>query len=67
MSGLLSEQSFFVIHELHRLLVIHVREQRPSEVVVVSPTNGGTVELLGDGNTVVEASLLKPDSIAVEK
>lgn len=60
MSGLLSEQSFFVIHELHPLLVIHVREQRPSEVVVVTPANVGTVELLGDGNAVVETDL-RPD------
>jgi hypothetical protein len=57
MSGLLSEHSFFVIHEPHRLLVIHAREQRPGEVVVVAPADVGAVELLRDGDTAVEAGL----------
>jgi len=41
--------------------VIHVREQRPGEVVVVPAADVGAVELLGDGDTVVETNL-QPDT-----
>jgi hypothetical protein len=46
-----------VIHELHRLVEFHVREQRPGEVIVVPPADVCAVELLGDGNAVVETDL----------
>lgn len=55
--ALLSKQRFLVIHELHSLPVIHVREERPGEVVVVPAADVGAVELLGDGNAAVETDL----------
>ena len=60
-SCLLSEERLLVIHELQSLLVIHVREQGPGEVVVVPAADVGAVELLGDGDTVVE-TYLQPDT-----
>lgn len=59
MSGLLSEERFFVIHELHRLIEIHIREQRPGEVVIVASADVGAEELLGNGNAIVETHLLQ--------
>jgi len=60
-SCLLSEERLLVIHELQSLLGIHVREQGPGEVVVVPAADVGAVELLGDGDTVVETNL-QPDT-----
>jgi hypothetical protein len=56
-SGVLPEQRFLVVQEFQRLAVVHVREQPRREVLVVHPANGGAVEVLGDGNAVVETDL----------
>lgn len=57
---LLSEEGLFVIHEFHGLVKVHVREQRPGEVIVVPPADVGAEELLGDGNAVIETHLKRP-------